>query len=200
MQVCSSYHSCTYCTVLIIVSILALGDDKIIITGGQDGTAEPFQTYMSGKQMTAILDTKTWQWSSPPSSLYQPFPRSFAVASIVNNTKMAYGLGTCMFLCIVCMVYLMFLIGLNYHTVYDGFYVFDIETNEWELPTNDSLIKKGIIQIADHMLISTKWVIGLSVGASLMCLSLLAYWLMKRHRTTVLVLWTGLKRSIWNRR
>lgn len=132
--------------------------------------------------MTAILDTKTWQWSSPPSSLYQPFPRSFAVASIVNNTKMAYGL------------------GLNYHTVYDGFYVFDIETNEWELPTNDSLIKKGIIQIADHMLISTKWVIGLSVGASLMCLSLLAYWLMKRHRTTVLVLWTGLKRSIWNRR
>lgn len=91
-------------------------------------------------------------------------------------------------------------VGLNYHTVYDGFYVFDIETNEWESPTNDSLIKKGLIKIADHMLISTKWVIGLSVGVSLMCLSLLAYWLMKRHRTTVLVLWTGLKKSIWNRR
>lgn len=99
MQVCSLVpHSCIYCIVLTMMCI-ALGEDKIIITGGQDGTAEPFQSYMSGNQMTAILDTKTWQWSSPPASSYQPFPRSFAVASLVNNTKMVYGLGMCNILC-----------------------------------------------------------------------------------------------------
>lgn len=43
--------------------------------------------------MTVVLDIKMWQWSFPSNNLYQPFPRSFAVASLVNNTKMAYGLG-----------------------------------------------------------------------------------------------------------
>jgi hypothetical protein len=56
---------------------------------------EPFQTYISGNQMIAILDLNTWQWILPQvkKSLYQPFPRSFAVASLVNETKMVYGLG-----------------------------------------------------------------------------------------------------------
>jgi hypothetical protein len=44
-------------------------------------------------QMTAILDLNSWEWHAPPASPYQPFPRSFAVASIVNETKMVYGLG-----------------------------------------------------------------------------------------------------------
>lgn len=43
--------------------------------------------------MTAILDTTQWTWSIPDASPYQPFPRSFAAASVVNGSKMVYGFG-----------------------------------------------------------------------------------------------------------
>jgi len=44
--------------------------------------------------MTAILDMNTWEWHIPDASPYQPFPRSHAIANIVNETKMIYGFGS----------------------------------------------------------------------------------------------------------
>lgn len=72
---------------------IAHNDDKIIICGGQDEHAEPFQTYLSNTQMTAVLDLKTWQWALAPVSAYQPSPSSFSISTIVNETNMIYGLG-----------------------------------------------------------------------------------------------------------
>lgn len=81
---------------LLLTSLLA-SDDRIIICGGQDGVQQPFHTYLSSQgdtsAMTAILDTTQWTWSIPDASPYQPFPRSFAAASIVNGSKMVYGFG-----------------------------------------------------------------------------------------------------------
>lgn len=145
---------------------------------------EPFQTYVSGNQMIAVLDLKTWQWSLPQTkrSPYQPFPRSFAVASLVNETKMVYGL------------------GLNYHTVYDGFYVYNLETNSWIASTNESLIDKGIVKLAEHIMISTNLIIGLSVFGSIVCCILLGYWIMTRHRRRFSIFLLGVRKSVWNQR
>lgn len=71
---------------------------KFICTG-QNGAAAPFQSYIGEKneeleQMTAILDTKTWTWRAPKSSiLFQPFPQSHGFISFVNETKLIYGYG-----------------------------------------------------------------------------------------------------------
>jgi hypothetical protein len=65
---------------------------------GQDGKNPPFQTYISSTEddtsLLAVLDLQTWQWQIPDiESPYRPFPRSFAIANIVNDTRMVYGLG-----------------------------------------------------------------------------------------------------------
>lgn len=78
--------------------------DKIIICGGQDARVEPFQTYLSGSQMTAVLNIKNWQWTLAPVSMNQPLPTSFSIATLVNESSMVYGLGKvvdCLFVCTV---------------------------------------------------------------------------------------------------
>lgn len=59
--------------------------------------AQPFHNYLSStgnaSDMTAVLDTSRWTWMIPEPSPYQPFPRSFAAASIVDDTKMVIGFG-----------------------------------------------------------------------------------------------------------
>ncbi|KAK4515433.1 uncharacterized protein ATC70_010378 [Mucor velutinosus] len=153
-------------------------DNRIVICGGQNQEAEPFQSYLSGERasdMMAILDVNTWEWHIPGASPYQPFPRSHAVANIVNETKMIYGF------------------GINYHTVYDGLYVFDLDTNQW-LPPAD-------VYYSIHQHYSVGLIVGLSIfGAFVGSASvvLLGYWLTKRHGSTINSLFTSTRRNIWN--
>jgi hypothetical protein len=65
---------------------------------------------------------------------------------------------------------------------------------------NESLIDKGILKIAEHIMISTKLVIGLSVFGSVLCLALFTYWIMTRHRTSLDIFLMQVRKSIWNRR
>lgn len=82
---------------------------------GQDAKNPPFQTYISSTEddvsLIAALDLQTWQWQiHDTESSYRPFPRSFAIANIVNDTRMIYGLGIylyihtyiyiCMYVCV----------------------------------------------------------------------------------------------------
>ncbi|KAG0177126.1 Leucine-zipper-like transcriptional regulator 1 [Apophysomyces sp. BC1021] len=86
----------------------------------QDGVAQPFQSYISAAgdtaNMTAVLNTTSWEWMIPFPSSNQPFPRSFSSAAVVNGTKMIFGF------------------GINYHTIYDGLYVLDTYTGQWLPP------------------------------------------------------------------
>ena len=70
-----------------------------IISVGQNGEPPPFHTYISANDrlddMAALLDTSTWEWKSIEGSINnQPLPQSKAIAFIVNDTKIVYGLGT----------------------------------------------------------------------------------------------------------
>lgn len=189
--------------------LIAQQDDKIIICGGQDEKKEPFQTYMSGSsdldQMTAMLDLKKWEWTFSPTSSYQPFPRSFAIANIVNETRMVYGLGKLKEITIM-MEYIwrrtliffsLYAIGLNYHTVYDGFYIFDIEKNQWISPA--PVIKNGSLQIGDSI-VPTKFIVSVSVIGATFCLLACGYWITKRHQSTVTQAIQVLKKTTWSPR
>ncbi|EPB91302.1 hypothetical protein HMPREF1544_01819 [Mucor circinelloides 1006PhL] len=155
-------------------------NNHVIICGGQNGEVEPFQSYLSGEHasdMTAILDMNTWEWHIPDASPYQPFPRSHAIANIVNETKMIYGF------------------GINYHTVYDGLYVFDLEINQWLPPAG--------VYHHDSQHYSVGLIVGLSIfGAFVGSASvvLLGYWLIKRHGSAINNLFAGIRRNIWNPR
>ncbi|KAL9543975.1 hypothetical protein MBANPS3_007857 [Mucor bainieri] len=155
-------------------------DNRIVICGGQNQQVEPFQSYLSGdhaSDMTAILDMNTWEWHIPDASPYQPFPRSHAVANIVNETKMVYGF------------------GINYHTVYDGLYVFDLDINQWLPPA-------GL-----YLPVNQHYSVGLIVGLSILgafvgsaSVVLLGYWLIRRHGPTIHNMLTSMRRNIWNPR
>lgn len=73
-------------------------NNDIFVCGGQDHVRAPYHTYIGSQRdqledMTAILDTNTWVWRVPTSSVYQPLPQSHASISIVNDTKVVYGFG-----------------------------------------------------------------------------------------------------------
>jgi hypothetical protein len=71
-----------------------------LLLTGQNGISPPFQIYLASQSdnlqdMAAILDTNSWSWRTPkPSHLYQPSPQSHGIISIINETKIVYGLGT----------------------------------------------------------------------------------------------------------
>ncbi|KAI8876499.1 galactose oxidase [Backusella circina FSU 941] len=156
--------------------------DFIIICGGQDGKPQPFQNYISGginetkSSMTAILDTRNWSWIVPEGSPFQPFPRSHAIASIVNDTKMVFGF------------------GLNYHTVYDGLYVFDIESYKWLPPTEEPTT----IHTYSGQLVIILSVIGGILGLSLLCA--LIVWMIRIQRTSFSSFRKSITRRVWNPR
>ncbi|ORY95362.1 hypothetical protein BCR43DRAFT_515489 [Syncephalastrum racemosum] len=140
-------------------SAVADKNDRIVVCGGQDGAAQPFHTYLSAgddpADMTAILDTHAWAWSIPQPSAYQPFPRSFAAAALVNDTKVIFGF------------------GINYHTIYDGLYVFDSLQATWETPS--------YLTTSQHH--DTATVISSTVVVSVLTSTLLVLgsWMLCRH-------------------
>lgn len=86
-------------------------------------------------------------------------------------------------------------VGINYHTVYDGLYVFDLEINQW-LPPAD-------VYHRVHQHYSVGLIIGLSIFGALVgsaSVVLLGYWLIKRHGSTINTMFTGIRRNIWNPR
>ncbi|KAI8143697.1 hypothetical protein BJV82DRAFT_712826 [Fennellomyces sp. T-0311] len=131
-------------------SAVTTQDNWIIICGGQDGNAQPYHNYISSlgdkQAMTAVLDTSRWSWMIPDASINQPFPRSFAAASLINDTQMAFGF------------------GINHQTIYDGLYVFDSKNGKW-------LGQETEEQVSHHALhtsvafISTMIVLGVVVLA-----------------------------------
>lgn len=82
-------------------------------------------------------------------------------------------------------------LGKNYHTVYDGFYIFDLQENKWvppaEIGDKTSSLNNGIrIGLA----------IGLSVLGAILCLTGI-YCLYKKYGS---ILQDTIKRSIWHPR
>ncbi|CAO3597021.1 unnamed protein product [Absidia cylindrospora] len=160
-------------------SAITTKDDRLMICGGQDGAAQPFQTYISAggdpSAMTAVLDTMHWEWLVPTPSPYQPFPRSFASAVLVNDSKVMIGF------------------GINYHTIYDGMYVFDVADGKW-LPASPNALKPMAGQIA---FIAGMAVMGSFVGAILLvglCL------IVKKLQRRVVDFAKKVKNDIWNPR
>ncbi|KAI8099213.1 uncharacterized protein BX664DRAFT_381806 [Halteromyces radiatus] len=154
-------------------------DDQIMICGGQDGAAQPFQTYISAggdpSAMTAVLDTHVWEWLIPTPSPYQPFPRSFASAVLVNDTKVVIGF------------------GINYHTIYDGMYIFDVVRGSW-LPSSQPVHKPIGSNIA---LIAGLAVMASFVGAIfLVGMSLVV----KKLKSRICDFSRKVKNDIWNPR
>lgn len=150
-----------------------------MICGGQDGAAQPFQTYISAggdpSAMTAVLDTTQWTWLIPAPSPYQPFPRSFASAVLVNQTKVMVGF------------------GINYHTIYDGMYVFDVTEGAW-LPSTSASVKPVGSQLA---MIAGLAVMGSFLGAfALVALVLVV----KKVKNRCYEFAKAVKNDIWNPR
>lgn len=134
---------------------------------------------MSGTQMTAILDLNSWEWQSVLSSVHQPFPSSFSISTLVNDTKMVYGL------------------GLNGHTVYDGFYVFDIQQRTW-IPTESSIIDETniFIQQQTHK-VSLYIVLAISILGSILGLCIIVCCLWHKYRIFFI---NHIKSVIWSPR
>ncbi|KAI7889266.1 uncharacterized protein EV154DRAFT_424098 [Mucor mucedo] len=146
---------------------------EIVICGGQDARVEPFQTYISGKQMSAVLDINEWKWTRVPMSHYQPPPTSFSIATIVNHTNMVYGL------------------GLNSHSAKDGIYVLDTLTQEWIPPTR---IGKGDLKPTR---VPTSAILFLVLLAVILSLILSIFWILRKYKVHV---FQSLKKSVWNPR
>ncbi|KAI8068575.1 hypothetical protein BC940DRAFT_298524 [Gongronella butleri] len=152
--------------------------DKVVICGGQDGAAQPFQTYISAggdtAAMTAVLDTNSWQWMIPDPSPYQPFPRSFAAASVVNDTKMIIGF------------------GINYHTIYDGIYIFDVQQGTW-MPASDAIREPGN---------SLVFLCGIAAIASFLCAAVLTgcYFALKKLKVSIYQCTKSMRNDVWNPR
>ncbi|ORX43317.1 hypothetical protein DM01DRAFT_339473 [Hesseltinella vesiculosa] len=152
--------------------------DKVVICGGQDGAAQPFQTYISAggdtADMTAVLDTALWQWKIPDPSPFQPFPRSFASAASVNDSKMVIGF------------------GINYHTIYDGIYVFDALQGNW-VPTGDSSNETGT---------SLAFICGMSAVLAFLVAAALTggYFAFKKLQTAFYQCTKRMRSDVWNPR
>ncbi|KAI8327968.1 hypothetical protein BC941DRAFT_445973 [Chlamydoabsidia padenii] len=160
-------------------SAVTTKDDKVMICGGQDGAAQPFQTYISAagdpSGMTAVLDTSQWTWMIPTPSTFQPFPRSFASAVLVNQTKVMVGF------------------GINYHTIYDGMYVFDVSEGMW-LPANPTSLKPVGTRLA---MIAGLAVMGSFLGAFALVALVLV---IKKIKSRLYEFGRTVKNDIWNPR
>ncbi|CAO3650971.1 unnamed protein product [Cunninghamella blakesleeana] len=163
-------------------SAVTVKGDKIVICGGQDGEAQPFQSYISAGEdastMTAILDTQKWYWTAPLPSPYQPFPRSFASAVLVNETKVLVGF------------------GINHHTIYDGLYIFDATKEMW-LPNSNLLI------LSDQRFnISISFIVGMTLLGSFICIVtiIIIYFLVNRLKNKLSEVINKVKNDIWDRR
>ncbi|OBZ87216.1 hypothetical protein A0J61_04734 [Choanephora cucurbitarum] len=118
------------------------------IVASQNQKMSPFQSYIGSSledrnQMSAILDTNSWTWRIPSQSPYQPYPQSHGILSIINKSKIAYGLGE------------------NYYTTYHSLHVFDAEIESWEYVQSTTISSDRILdkQIDTNSPSSLKWII-----------------------------------------
>lgn len=93
MQIRSRYLRYSYSN-----TSLGPNNNVIFVCGGQDNVQTPYHTYIGSQRdqladMTAILDTDSWSWTVPTSSIYQPLPQSYASISVVNDSKIVFGFG-----------------------------------------------------------------------------------------------------------
>lgn len=166
----------------------------IFICGGQNEAVSPFQIYLGSQvdhlgDMVAILDTHAWTWRFPKQSNL-PYPQSSAVISIINSTKLVYGF------------------GINYHTVYDDFHVFNILTETWEDPAPSSTIFGGRLLNKDYgfsprISDTFMWAIIIGcIGFAIICSCLGVIWTMgtKRIRIKLTTSLKLIKREIWKPR
>ncbi|CAO0797236.1 unnamed protein product [Mucor circinelloides] len=175
-------------------AIVAESNDDIFVCGGQNGIQAPYHTYLGSQRsqledMTAILDTNTWTWRVPKSSVYQPFPQSYASISAVNSTKVVFGFGT------------------NYQTIYDNFHVFDMSKEAWEPPTaarglgertivNSIFNKNGVVTNA------VLWIVLGCLLSTVVVLYIIAIYAfgLKRFHMKIYVIYKALKKEVWKPR
>ncbi|KAI8646708.1 hypothetical protein BD408DRAFT_428407 [Parasitella parasitica] len=141
------------------------------------------------ENMAAILDTDTWTWRVPKSSIFQPLPQSHSSISLVNATKVVFGF------------------GINYQTTYDNFHVFDITKEMWEPPaTARGLGEKAIVNSIFNKNGSLRSaVIWIAIGCILSAfifLYIIAIWTfgLKRFHAKVIQFYKGLKKEVWQPR
>ncbi|ORY97197.1 hypothetical protein BCR43DRAFT_504173 [Syncephalastrum racemosum] len=159
--------------------------DNIIICGGQDGAAPPFQTYASADRklshMAALLNTQTWEWTLARPSADQPLPQAMAASAIINGTNFIYGL------------------GVTYQTTHDGLSILDSSSMLWMPKETDGIWMEN--KPSANVAWST-WIIVVLVLSILACLGLT--WLMfslgKRIWLVVSAWATSLKMEVWNPR
>jgi hypothetical protein len=89
---------------------------------------------------------------------------------------------------------MLFLVGLNYHTVYDGVYVFDIESYQWLPPAEES----QTIQTYSKQLVIILSVVGGILGLSI--LSLFFAWIVKFQKTSFSSFRKSVTKRVWNPR
>ncbi|KAL9540646.1 hypothetical protein MBANPS3_009562 [Mucor bainieri] len=168
--------------------------NDIFVCGGQDGAQAPYHTYIGNQHdqledMTAILDTDSWTWRIPKSSIYQPLPQSHASISVLNDTKIVFGF------------------GINYQTIYDNFHVFDMSNQVWEPPTaarglgersivNSIFNKNGIITNA------VLWIVLGCMLSTVLVSYVIAIWTfgLKRFHMKVYTAYRAVKKEIWKPR
>ncbi|KAF1802625.1 hypothetical protein FB192DRAFT_1326827, partial [Mucor lusitanicus] len=189
MQIRSRYLRYSYSN-----TSLGPNNNVIFVCGGQDNVQTPYHTYIGSQRdqladMTAILDTDSWSWTVPTSSIYQPLPQSYASISVVNDSKIVFGF------------------GINYQTIYDNFHVFDMSKQAWEAPTtarglgertivNSIFNKNGVITNA------VLWIILGCLLSTVVVSYIIAIWTFgyKRFHMKVYTAYKAIKKEIWKPR
>lgn len=158
--------------------------------------------------MAAILDTNSWSWRSPkPSHLYQPYPQSHGIISIMNETKIVYGLGKSQRVNPSFNIYTQFyIVGTNYHTLFDSLHTFDTINEIWESPQGSLIPQDGDISSVNSDGSKTNntllWIIVACFGFALVLSYVAALWAFgfRRIHTKFYNLFQLVKREVWKPR
>ncbi|KAI8389215.1 hypothetical protein BD560DRAFT_442917 [Blakeslea trispora] len=171
-------------------AIVSNDKNDVLICGGQDQQLAPFQSYIGSHlkdkdQMSAILDTQHWTWRIPSSSPYQPYPQSHGIISVINKTKIIYGLGE------------------NYYTNFHTLHVFDKEREVWEYQPNITSLNQGLqLQLDLNGSSSVKWIIVSCVLSGVLIAYVIGVCIIGFYRFNLKLLYVceGVKKRFWKPR
>ncbi|CAO3623472.1 unnamed protein product [Cunninghamella echinulata] len=159
--------------------------NSILIGGGQNEVAPPFQIYISSDKrvndMLAVLNTDTWQWYPIEGSSYlsQPIPQSNANGLMINDNTMMFAFGT------------------TYQSVNNGIFLFDTVSMKWI--SNIEMENEYILPV-----LSTRRVLHIVLGiVGGICLLTVIFLMIKMGRKwkQLSISWFNtIKESVWSPR
>ncbi|CEP10498.1 hypothetical protein [Parasitella parasitica] len=146
-------------------------DDKIIIFGGDNGEGPRTKAFLNS---VSILDTKTWQWTSPHADGILPSRRSYASAGFFNNKYLTVAFGTAS------------------DTYYNDINVFDLESSKWLqsfAATTNNASNSGI---------SGGVIAGVTIGCLAVAIAIV--FLVWRFQAYIRYIFTRIHHDIWKPR